>query len=47
VRHVDRFTFDRLYGNVVDFIGSDAKRAVRDSADRHIRWISGEFDHLT
>ena len=47
VRHVDRFTFDRLYGNVDDFFGSDAKRAVRDSADRHIRWISGEFDHLT
>ena len=47
VRLVDRFEFDRLYGNFDDFLGSDAKRAVRDSADRHIRWISGELDHFT
>lgn len=47
VGHVDRFDYDRLYGNFADVIHSDGKRVVRRSADRHIGWMSGDFDHLT
>lgn len=40
--------FDRLYGNFHGQpITSDAWQAVKQSADRHIAWVSGEFDHLT
>lgn len=39
--------FDRLYGNFDPAILADAKLAVERSADRHIAWASGEFDHLT
>ncbi|WP_199435046.1 hydrolase [Qaidamihabitans albus] len=46
-RHVERFEFDRLYGNFGNSIGSDARRVVRRSADRHIGWVRGDFDHLT
>ncbi|HEY9310747.1 MBL fold metallo-hydrolase [Williamsia sp.] len=42
-----RFRFDRLYGNFADFIDTGATRAVRVSADRHIGWVRGDFDHLT
>jgi len=45
--HVERFDFDRLYGNFDNVIPSDARRIVRRSADRHIGWVNGEFDHLT
>lgn len=45
--HVDRFEFDRLYGNFTNVIASDAKDVVRRSADRHIGWVDGAFDHLT
>ncbi len=44
---VNRFSFDRLYGNFDNIIESGAKGVVRQSADRHIAWINGEFDDLT
>ena len=46
-RHVEEFTFDRLYGNFDNVIPTDARSVVRRSADRHIRWVSGDLDHLT
>ena len=45
--HVDRLEFDRLYGNFANVIDTDAKAVVRRSADRHIGWVDGAFDHLT
>ena len=44
---VNRFSFDRLYGNFDTVIACDARRIVEESANRHIAWINGEFDHLT
>ncbi len=44
---VNRFSFDRLYGNFDTVIESDAKHVIQESADRHIAWSSGEFDELT
>lgn len=46
-RHVESFTFDRLYGNFDNVIPSRARDVVRRSADRHIAWARGDFDHLT
>jgi hypothetical protein len=46
-RHVDRFDFDRLYGNFDNVIPSNAREIVRSSANRHIAWVRGDFDHLT
>ena len=40
-------TFDRLYGNFANRIDADARAVVRRSADRHIGWVRGDFDHLT
>ncbi len=45
--HVERFDVDRLYGNFGTVIGADARTVVRRSADRHIGWVRGDFDHLT
>ena len=45
--HVERFSFDRLYGNFDNVIPHRARRIVRWSADRHIGWARGDFDHLT
>ncbi|GAA1952743.1 MBL fold metallo-hydrolase [Microbacterium deminutum] len=45
--HVERFEFDRLYGNFDNVIPSGAREIVRWSASRHIGWVSGDFDHLT
>jgi hypothetical protein len=45
--HVERFDFDRLYGNFDNVIPTDAREIVRRSANRHIGWVSGDFDHLT
>ncbi|KRD43759.1 hydrolase [Cellulomonas sp. Root930] len=45
--HLDRLEFDRLYGNFANVIASDAKEVVRRSADRHVGWVNGDFDHLT
>jgi hypothetical protein len=39
--------FDRLYGNFGWVIPADAQAVVRRSADRHIQWSRGDFDHLT
>ncbi len=46
-RAVEEFDFDRLYGNFAVRIDADARAAVRRSADRHIGWVRGDFDHLT
>jgi glyoxylase-like metal-dependent hydrolase (beta-lactamase superfamily II) len=46
-RHVERFAFDRLYGNFANVIDADARAVVRSSADRHMAWVRGDFDHLT
>jgi hypothetical protein len=45
--HVGRFDFDRLYGNFDNVIASGAAEIVRRSADRHVRWVGGDFDDLT
>lgn len=45
--HVERYAFDRLYSNFEATIDGDARSAVRFSADRHIGWVRGDFDHLT
>jgi hypothetical protein len=47
VRAVEEFDFDRLYGNFALRIDADARAVVRRSADRHIGWVRGDFDHLT
>lgn len=39
--------FDRLYGNFDTVIDANAREIVMSSADRHIRWVRGDFDHLT
>lgn len=40
--------FERLYGNFPHpVITEGAREAVLSSADRHIAWVSGDFDHLT
>lgn len=45
--HLERFDFDRIYGNFDNVIASDAMNILRWSADRHAAWVSGDFDHLT
>jgi hypothetical protein len=45
--HVERFAFDRLYGNFANVIPADARAVVRRSADRHIAWVHGDFDDVT
>jgi hypothetical protein len=45
--HLERFSFDRLYGNFTNVIDGDARGAVRRSADRHVGWVRGDFDDLT
>jgi hypothetical protein len=45
--HVERFAFDRLYGNFDNVIPEDARDVVRRSADRHIAWVRGDFDDIT
>lgn len=39
--------FDRIIGNFSNAIDDDGRRALRASADRHIRWVRGDFDDLT
>ncbi|MFI6996672.1 MBL fold metallo-hydrolase [Nocardia sp. NPDC050175] len=43
----EEFEFDRLYDNFGKIIDGDARAAIRRSADRHIGWVRGDFDHLT
>jgi Metallo-beta-lactamase superfamily. len=44
---VSGYAFDRLYGNFDNVIPTDAAAVVRRSADRHIAWVRGDYDHLT
>ena len=44
---VGRLSYDRLYDNFGRTIHTDARAAVRRSADRYIGWVRGDFDHLT
>ncbi|MBX0300512.1 hydrolase [Cryobacterium sp. 1639] len=46
-RTLERFDFDRLYGNFDTVIDTDARGIVRRSADRHWGWARGDFDRLT
>ncbi|MGO4783778.1 hydrolase [Cryobacterium sp. W22_MBD10_FK3] len=46
-RTLERFEFDRLYGNFDTVIATDARAVVRRSADRHWGWVRGDFDQLT
>ncbi|MCW4385756.1 MBL fold metallo-hydrolase [Salinibacterium sp. SYSU T00001] len=46
-QHLDRFDYERVYGNFTNVIASDARAIVRHSADRHMAWVRGDFDHLT
>ncbi|GAA4414910.1 MBL fold metallo-hydrolase [Georgenia halophila] len=45
--HVERYAFDRIYGNFANVVPTDARAAVRRSADRHAAWVRGDYDHLT
>ena len=47
VARVERLRFDRLYGNFGFVIDANAATVIRRSADRHIGWARGDFDHLT
>lgn len=44
---LDSYDYDRLYTLGGDTIDADAKQIVQRSAESHVRWASGEFDHLT
>ncbi len=46
-RAVEVLEFDRLYDNFGKTVDSDARAAVRRSADRYVGWVRGDFDHLT
>jgi hypothetical protein len=43
----EQLEFDRLYDNFARGIDTDARAAVRRSADRYIAWVRGDFDDLT
>jgi hypothetical protein len=45
--HLEGFSFDRLYGNFGNQIEADAAAVLRWSANRHIGWVRGDYDHLT
>lgn len=47
VDRLDAFPYDRLDTLGGDTIDADAQAVVHRSAETHIRWVSGEFDHLT
>lgn len=42
-----KYSFERLYGNFEGAVDRDARAAVLRSADRHARWVSGDYDDLT
>jgi hypothetical protein len=46
-RAAQQLPFDRLYDNFGRGIDSDARGAVRRSADRYIAWVRGDHDDLT
>ena len=39
--------FDRIIGNFGNTIDTSGAEVLRRSADRHIGWVNGDFDHLT
>jgi hypothetical protein len=39
--------FDRIYGNFDNVIPQAGKLSVARSAERHIAWVRGDYDHLT
>lgn len=45
--HVERYDFDRIYGNFANVVPRDGRAAVRRSADRHAAWARGDHDDLT
>lgn len=45
--HVERYDFDRIYGNFGGCVPQDAAAAVRRSAERYADWVEGRYDHLT
>jgi hypothetical protein len=47
VDRLDALDYDRLYTLGGDTLDADARQVVHRSADAHIRWALGEFDHLT
>lgn len=47
VTQLEPLNYDRIYGNFNNLIEADAKAMLRASADRHIGWTRGDFDHLT
>jgi len=47
VTQLEPLGYDRIYGNFNNSVENDAKALLRASADRHIAWIRGDFDHLT
>ncbi|MFD4402563.1 hydrolase [Nocardia sp. NPDC058499] len=47
VDRLDAYEYDRIYTLGGDTIEQDARQVVHRSANSHIRWASGEFDHLT
>jgi glyoxylase-like metal-dependent hydrolase (beta-lactamase superfamily II) len=44
---VEGLEFDRVYGNFANTIDEDARSIIRFSADRHMAWVRGDYDHLT
>lgn len=42
-----RYDVERLYDNFQGRVLRGAGEAIASSAERHARWVSGEFDHLT
>jgi len=44
---LDRLPYDRVYGNFANPLPSDARAAVRFSAERHAAWARGDHDDLT
>ncbi|MET0704045.1 MAG: hydrolase [Mycobacterium sp.] len=47
VTQLELLKYDRIYGNFNNSVQADAKALLRASADRHIAWTRGDFDHLT
>ncbi|NDL55650.1 MBL fold metallo-hydrolase [Phytoactinopolyspora sp. XMNu-373] len=45
--HLERYEFDRIYGNFGRAITHDASARLRSSAQRHAAWARGDYDHLT
>lgn len=47
VTQLEPLSYDRIYGNFNNSVTANAKALLRASADRHIAWARGDFDHLT